>query len=66
MKGIEKAEHVGSMFTYRTVLPFIDETDERPTIVEKVSDDMILLFSGKIPTCIDAAKQVVDILSEGE
>jgi len=61
--GIEKAEHVGSMFTYRTVLPFMDDTDERPTIVEKVADDRILLFSGKIPTCIDAAKQVVQLIS---
>ena len=62
--GIEKAEHLGSMFTYRTVLPFMDETDERPTIVEKVADDRILLFSGKIPTCVDAANQVVYLISE--
>jgi len=64
--NIERAEHMGSMFTYRTVLPFMDDTDERPTIVEQVSDNRILLFSGKIPTCVDAANQVVRLIENEE
>jgi len=63
LHGIEKAEHIGSMFTYRTVLPFMDNTDERPTIVEIIDDRVISLFSGKIPTCVNAAKQVVKLVN---
>lgn len=64
--NIEQAEQIGSMFTYRTVLPFMDDTDERPTIVERVSDNRILLFSGKIPTCVNAANQVVELIEREE
>ena len=60
--GIDKAEHIGSMFTYRTVLPYVEDTDERPTIVQKIDERIITLFSGKIPTCVDAANQVLEIV----
>ena len=59
--GIEKAEHVGSMYTIRTVLPHHDHDDARPTMVEQINDNVIALFSGKIPTCVDAANQVLAI-----
>lgn len=60
--GIEDAEHVGSMFTIRTVLPYREYDDARPTIVERVDDRTVTLFSGKIPTCIDAAEQILSIV----
>jgi hypothetical protein len=59
--GIEAAEHVGSMFTIRTVLPFREHDDARPTIVEKINDKLVSIFSGKIPTCIDSANEVLHI-----
>lgn len=59
--GIEKAEHIGSMFTIRTVLPYREHDDARPTIVEQVSNKVVTVFSGKIPTCIDSANQVLNI-----
>ena len=59
--GIEKSVHIGSMFTIRTVLPFRDHDDARPTIVEQVDDNIVTIFSGKIPTCIDSAQQVLNI-----
>lgn len=59
--GIEKAEHIGSMYTIRTVLPHREHDDARPTIVEQINDKIVTLFSGKIPTCIDATNQVVAI-----
>ncbi len=62
--GIEDAEHIGSMFTIRTVLPYHEHDDARPTIVEQVSDKIVTVFSGKIPTCIDAANQVLRIAKE--
>jgi len=59
---IEQAEHVGSMFTVRTVLPDKDATDERPTIVTKISDRLITIFSGKLGTCVEAANDTVKII----
>ena len=55
---IKKAKHVGSMFTIRVVPPYVEDTDERPTIVKPVSDQIITVFSGKIATCIDAANEI--------
>jgi hypothetical protein len=60
--GIEEAQHVGSMFTIRTVLPGTDRTDERPTLVERIDDRTITIFSGKITTCVEAAREVVGML----
>jgi len=54
---IDKAIHVGSMYTVRTVLPNKDDTDARPTIVE-FKDDTIVLFSGKIGNCVAAAEEI--------
>jgi hypothetical protein len=58
----EKASHLGSMFTIRTVLPKIEKTDARPTFVRKISDNVISIFSGKIGNCIDASLQVEKII----
>ncbi len=60
--GIYRAEHVGSMFTIRTVLPEMDDTDARPTVVNRVDDRIITIYSGKVGTCVDAADQVLAML----
>ncbi len=52
---IEKAVHIGSMYTVRTVFPNREHDDARPTIVQKISDKEFSIFSGKIGTCILAA-----------
>jgi len=62
--GIDQAKHIGSMFTIRTVLPFHDHDDSRPTIVEQISNKLVTIFSGKIPTCVDAANQVLRIANK--
>jgi hypothetical protein len=56
---IEKAKHVGSMFTIRTVLPNMDKTDGRPTLV-RFEDDKIYLFSGKVGNCVEAAQEIIN------
>jgi hypothetical protein len=61
-RGFDKARHIGSMFTVRTVLPWADATDARPTVVDWVGDGLILVFSGKIPTCVNAAREVERIM----
>jgi len=58
----EKASHIGSMFTVRTVLPKIEDTDARPTLVRKISDNVISIFSGKIGNCVDASIQIEKII----
>ena len=60
---LKYAEHIGSMFTIRTVLPKIEKTDARPTIVRKVSDNVISIFSGKIGNCVDASLQVEKLIN---
>ena len=62
MAGIENAEHIGSMYTFRTKPPYREHDDARPTTVDKIDGNIIVVFSGKIPTCVDAAQQVVDIV----
>ena len=58
-KDIDKAKHIGSMFTYRTVLPNKDKDDARPTLVERIDGRKFNLFSGKIGTCVNAAYEVL-------
>ena len=61
---IKKAEHIGSMYTIRAVFPNLEKTDARPTVVTKVSNNIITVFSGKIGNCIEAAEKVEKIISE--
>ncbi len=60
--ALAQAKHVGSMFTVRTVLPRTEKTDARPTLVTKVNDKYIKIFSGKIGNCVMAAEEVVALL----
>jgi hypothetical protein len=62
MPGIEEAKHVGSMYTVRTVLPNVDRTDERPTLVSVINKKVVSVFSGKIGNCVEAAEDVLDII----
>ena len=55
-------EHIGSMFTFRTVLPNREKDDARPTLVEQTDDNQFTLFSGKIGTCVEASNQLVNII----
>lgn len=55
--GIENAEHLGSKFTVRAVLPYVEETDARPTIVDR-EENVFSVFSGKLSTCVTAADRV--------
>jgi len=64
MPKIEGAKHIGSMYTIRTVLPNVDHTDERPTIVKKINDKIINVFSGKIGNCVETAEEVVRIVNK--
>jgi hypothetical protein len=62
--SLEFAEYRGSMFTVRAVLPHMDDTDGRPTVVSRVGTKIINVFSGKIDTCVMAANSIVDQIME--
>lgn len=49
----------GSLFTVRAVLPDVDATDARPTLVER-DGDVVSILSGKICTAVSAARAVVE------
>ena len=52
------------MFTYRAVPPRVEETDARPTIVKEINNKIVTLFSGKITTCVEAARKVEKIFDK--
>lgn len=54
---IAKAEYIGSMFTHRVVLPHVDSTDSRPTLLT-FGDDCAYIFSGKVVNALQSAQQV--------
>ena len=60
---LENCEYVGSMFTVRSVLPYVDDSDERPTIVTPMDGKFINVFSGKIDTCVQAADEIMEFLN---
>jgi len=64
MPELFKARHIGSMFTIRTVLPYKEETDERPTIVSRINDRTVTVFSGKFSNCVEAAEKVLSMVKE--
>lgn len=51
-------EHIGSMFTIRTVLANRDHDDARPSIVKKHSQNLYSIFSGKISTSVDTSREL--------
>ena len=55
----DKLEHVGSMYTIRTVLTNREHDDARPTLVEQGEGNMYNVFSGKIDTCVEASNQLI-------
>tara|TARA_B100000579_G_scaffold197436_1_gene161334 strand:+ start:449 stop:1483 length:1035 start_codon:yes stop_codon:yes gene_type:complete len=62
--GFEDLKHIGSMYTIRTVLSNREHDDARPTIVNRESDNIFSIFSGKIVTCVDATKQLIEVIDE--
>jgi len=59
---MDGVEHIGSMFTIRTVLANRDHDDARPSIVKKHSNNMYSIFSGKISTAVDTSNELYNYL----
>ncbi len=60
--ALADAVHIGSMYTVRAVLPDREDTDERPTLVTRIGDKLITIFSGKIVNCVAAARAAVALI----
>jgi hypothetical protein len=60
--ALADARHIGSMYTIRTVLPWRDATDERPTLVSQIDEKVIQVFSGKLGNCVEAARAVTELI----
>lgn len=58
------AAHYGSLFGVRATLSDVEDSDCRPTLVNWAGDRRITVFGGKIPTCVDAADDVVRLIDE--
>ena len=64
--SLSKASYVGSMYTVRSVLPNMDKTDGRPTVIRSGGSNIINVFSGKIDTCVRASKEVIEKLNKAQ
>jgi hypothetical protein len=60
--ALAHARHIGSMYTVRTVLPHRDAIDERPTLVSRVDEKIIQVFSGKLGNCVEAGRAVAELI----
>lgn len=61
---IKYAKYFGSMFTFRTVLPFKDDTDERLTTITQIGDKVFTVFSGKIVNCVQTSEEILNKLKQ--
>ncbi len=63
LAGFDGLQHLGSYFTVRAVLPNLEATDDRPTLVRRVDERTFALFAGKITTCVDAARELAVLMA---
>ena len=61
--GVTDANQIGSLFTIRTILPDVEDTDARPTLVDR-SGRIVTVFGGKLATSVDTAQSVVSAIRE--
>jgi glycine/D-amino acid oxidase-like deaminating enzyme len=64
--GVKGAVHVGSSYTVRAVLAHQEATDRRPTLVQACDAQVSTIFSGKLSTCVAAARTICDSLANVE
>ena len=60
LRGVGMPTYHGSLFTVRAVLPDVDATDARPTLVRR-DGRVVHVLAGKIDGAITAAGQVVEL-----
>ncbi len=63
LRGVGMPEYCGSMFTVRVVLPDVEATDERPTLI-RPGERVIRILSGKLGAAPAAAREVAAMVRE--
>ena len=63
LSGVGMPEYRGSMFTVRSVLPAVDATDERPTLIRRDGRDIHVL-AGKLGSAPSTAREVATTIRE--
>lgn len=53
---LDDVRHIGSLYAERVVLPDVDDTDARPTLVEWVAPHILTIFSGKVSVAVLAGR----------
>jgi hypothetical protein len=66
LHSLASAEHLGSSFCIRAVLADQEATDARPTRVDRLDDQVIRIFSGKLGCACKAAAEVVDTVEHAK
>ena len=61
-EGFNDLEHIGSMYTIRTVLSNREHDDARPTMVTQENEKTFSIFSGKIVTCVGVVDEIIKII----
>lgn len=62
--AVRGCEYMGSMYAVRALLPDQELSDARPTLVKRLSNQVVQIFSGKLGTAVVAAEQAVGMLQE--
>jgi glycine/D-amino acid oxidase-like deaminating enzyme len=63
LHGLDKVEYCSSYFTVRAVLPDVEGTDARPTLVQR-DGRHISILSGKVDMAVWAAERAVELVDE--
>lgn len=61
---VRKAEWLKSNYVTRVVLPNVDDTDERPTLVRRIDEQVLMIFSGKLGHAVRAAEDSLMMLEQ--
>jgi hypothetical protein len=64
--GFQVLEWLGSAYTVRAVLAHKEATDERPTLLNHIDEQISTIFSGKLATSVYVARELVDSLAVKE
>ncbi len=62
--NIKQMDCIDSWITTKMILPNKEKNDARPTLVIKNHKKIFSVFSGKITTCVSAAKQILNYIKE--
>lgn len=60
---LANARHVGSLVSQRVIVPGVEETDARPTVVTWASPTVISVLSGKVCTSVETGRLVAARIS---